>query len=152
MELRQLSHFLAVVDAGSLTLAADREGLTQQALSKSLARLELELGGKLFERAARGMVLSRLGDAIAEHARQVLADAGRLRHAASAELGLQRGANIVMPNLTPPEYRKLYEIYPAKACISETGRECHSCMKARIRGIGRTPGAGPGGRRRKQAR
>lgn len=95
MELRQLSHFLAVVDAGSLTLAADRVGLTQQALSKSLARLELELGGKLFERAARGMVLSRLGDAIAEHARQVLADAGRLRHAASAELGLQRGRLVV---------------------------------------------------------
>ncbi len=75
-----------------------------------------------------------------------------LNLARGRELGLQRGANIVMPNLTPPEYRKLYEIYPAKACISETGRECHSCMKARIRGIGRTPGAGPGGRRRNQAR
>lgn len=95
MELRQLSHFLAVVDAGSLTLAADRVSVTQQALSKSLARLEAELGGKLFERAARGMALSRLGDAIAEHARQVLADAGRLRHAASAELGLQRGRLVV---------------------------------------------------------
>jgi LysR family transcriptional regulator of abg operon len=95
MELRQLSHFLAVVDAGSLTLAADRVGVTQQALSKSLARLETELGGKLFERAARGMTLSRLGDAIAEHARQVLVDAARLRHAASADLGLQRGRLVV---------------------------------------------------------
>lgn len=59
MELRQLSHFLAVVDAGSLTLAADRVGVTQQALSKSLARLETELGGKLFERAARGKTRCR---------------------------------------------------------------------------------------------
>ncbi len=38
------------------------------------------------------------------------------------ELGLQRGANVFMPNLTPLKYRRLYEIYPAKACIEETGR------------------------------
>ncbi len=95
MELRHLSHFLAVADAGSLTLASDRVGVTQQALSKSLTRLETELGGKLFERTARGMAPSRLGEAIVEHARQVLADAGRLRHAASAELGLQRGRLVV---------------------------------------------------------
>ena len=31
-----------------------------------------------------------------------------------------RGANVIMPNLTPPQYRVLYEIYPDKACIGET--------------------------------
>ena len=36
------------------------------------------------------------------------------------ELGLVRGANIVMPNLTPPKYRVHYEIYPNKACIQES--------------------------------
>ncbi len=71
-----------------------------------------------------------------------------LNLAQGRELGLQRGANIVMPNLTPPEYRKLYEIYPAKACIAETGRECHTCMGARIRCLGRELGRGPGGRKR----
>jgi biotin synthase len=71
-----------------------------------------------------------------------------LNLAQGRELGLQRGANIVMPNLTPPEYRKLYEIYPAKACIAETGRECHTCMGARIRRIGREVGRGPGGRKK----
>jgi biotin synthase len=60
------------------------------------------------------------------------------------ELGLQRGANIVMPNLTPPRYRALYEIYPAKACVDETARACHGCLAARIRSIGRVPGQGPG--------
>ncbi|MBM4040413.1 MAG: [FeFe] hydrogenase H-cluster radical SAM maturase HydE, partial [Planctomycetes bacterium] len=35
------------------------------------------------------------------------------------ELGLARGANVVMPNLTPPQYRALYEVYPAKACLFE---------------------------------
>jgi biotin synthase len=72
-----------------------------------------------------------------------------LNLAQGRELGLQRGANIVMPNLTPPRYRVMYEIYPAKACINETSQACAACMQARIISIGRKPGAGPGGRHRK---
>lgn len=64
------------------------------------------------------------------------------------ENGLQRGANVVMPNLTPSQYRVLYEIYPDKACINETARQCNHCLKGRIRSIGRSVGAGPGGRQR----
>lgn len=60
------------------------------------------------------------------------------------ELGLQRGANIVMPNMTPPEYRVYYEIYPAKACIRETADLCNHCITGRIRKIGRDLGQGPG--------
>lgn len=60
------------------------------------------------------------------------------------ELGLQRGANVLMPNLTPPEYRILYEIYPGKACIRENSTQCHGCIKTRIESIGRTIGNGPG--------
>jgi len=60
------------------------------------------------------------------------------------ELGLQRGANVVMPNLTPPLYRSKYEIYPAKACLHETAAECQNCLIQRIRALGRTLGAGRG--------
>jgi biotin synthase len=60
------------------------------------------------------------------------------------ELGLQRGANVLMPNLTPAQYRPLYEIYPAKACIRETADQCHACVMARLHGLGRHPGSGPG--------
>jgi biotin synthase len=67
------------------------------------------------------------------------------------ELGLRRGANVVMPNLTPPHYRKLYQIYPGKACINETAEQCDGCLRGRIRSIGRTVGAGPGARRRTAA-
>ena len=62
------------------------------------------------------------------------------------ERGLLRGANVVVPNLTPPAYRKLYEIYPGKACVSETAEECGSCLPNRIAMIGRVPAHGPGGR------
>lgn len=60
------------------------------------------------------------------------------------ELGLSRGANIVMPNVTPRDYRALYEIYPAKACIDETAADCRSCMTRRILSIGRSVGTGRG--------
>ncbi|MFO1478530.1 MAG: radical SAM protein [Verrucomicrobiota bacterium] len=66
------------------------------------------------------------------------------------ELGLQRGANVCMPNLTPLRYRKLYEIYPGKACIDETGTACNRCLTGRIHRIGRTVGRGPGGRRTRE--
>jgi len=67
--------------------------------------------------------------------------------ASGRELGLTRGANVVMPNVTPPQYRVLYEIYPGKACVHETAAVCQSCMDRRIRSIGRVFGKGPGGRR-----
>ena len=60
------------------------------------------------------------------------------------ELGLMRGGNIVMPNLTPRKYRAMYEIYPAKACIDETADQCRGCMAGRIHSIGRTVGVGRG--------
>ena len=69
-----------------------------------------------------------------------------LNLASGRELGLQRGANVIMPNLTPPRYRVLYEIYPDKACIHETSNECRMCLRVRIESLGRKVGTGQGGR------
>lgn len=65
------------------------------------------------------------------------------------ERGLGSGANVVMPNLTPPPYRDLYEIYPGKACASETAEVCRDCLRRRITAIGRVVGTGPGPRQRR---
>jgi len=62
--------------------------------------------------------------------------------------GLERGANVVMPNLTPPEYRVLYEIYPGKAAVHETADDLAAGVFALIERLGRTAGTGPGGRRK----
>lgn len=62
------------------------------------------------------------------------------------ENGLSRGANVVMPNLTPTKYRRLYEIYPGKACIGETASQCRCCLEGRIGSMGRHVGYGPGSR------
>jgi biotin synthase len=64
------------------------------------------------------------------------------------ELGLERGANVWMPNLTPLKYRALYEIYPGKAKVIDTAEEFHQNLLATLRRIGRVPGKGPGGRKR----
>ena len=75
-----------------------------------------------------------------------------VNRAQGRELGLQRGANVVMPNLTPPQYRAQYEIYPAKACVTETAEECHRCLAARLEALGRPIGVGPGDAPRHAAR
>ena len=62
------------------------------------------------------------------------------------KLGLQAGANVVMPNLTPVKYRRLYEIYPAKACIDESAMDCNQCLRGQIHSLSRFAGQGPGGR------
>jgi 2-iminoacetate synthase len=60
------------------------------------------------------------------------------------ELGLRRGANVVMPNLTPLQYRVHYTIYPGKACLNETAEVCQGCLETRIAAVGRTVGTGRG--------
>jgi biotin synthase len=60
------------------------------------------------------------------------------------ELGLVRGANVLMPNLTPQQYRIHYEIYPNKACLYETDKLFDDCIKMRIKSIGRSIGTGLG--------
>lgn len=71
------------------------------------------------------------------------------------ELGLQRGANVVMPNVTPQPYRALYQIYPSKAGSRETAEESYQtvtrCIFALGRSIGKGPGASPNWLRRHQA-
>jgi biotin synthase len=67
------------------------------------------------------------------------------------ELGLARGANVVMPNLTPAPYRALYEIYPEKACLNETAEASRLWLADRLRSLGRQVGRGPGGRKRSSA-
>ena len=67
-----------------------------------------------------------------------------LNPAQGYERGLARGANVVMPNLTPARYRADYAIYPNKACIAEEGDESIGRLMARLERMGRPPGVGRG--------
>jgi LysR family hca operon transcriptional activator len=73
MELRHLRYFVAVADAGSLTVAAQRMLHTSQpSLSRQIRDLEDEVGAELLTRRARGIVLTPAGRAFLDHARSVL--------------------------------------------------------------------------------
>jgi DNA-binding transcriptional LysR family regulator len=61
--------FLATAEAGSLSAAARRLGLTQPTLSRQVAALEAELGVTLFERIGKKLVLTEAGESLLEHAR-----------------------------------------------------------------------------------
>jgi biotin synthase len=52
--------------------------------------------------------------------------------------GLKAGANVLMPNFTPLKYKRLYEIYPGKRCISEPTGACAFCMASLAGSVGRT--------------
>jgi LysR family hca operon transcriptional activator len=73
MELRHLRYFVAVAEAGSLTVAAERKLRTSQpSLSRQIRDLEDEVGAQLLKRNARGIELTPAGRTFLDHARSVL--------------------------------------------------------------------------------
>jgi LysR family hca operon transcriptional activator len=73
MELRHLRYFVAVAEAGSLTVAAEQTLHTSQpSLSRQIRDLEGEVGAQLLRRRARGIELTPAGRAFLDHARSVL--------------------------------------------------------------------------------
>ena len=57
-------------------------------------------------------------------------------HPQGRELGIQAGANVVMPNLSPTDVRKKYALYDNKICTGEESAQCKDCLNARMRSIG----------------
>ncbi len=52
------------------------------------------------------------------------------------ELGLKAGANVMMPNLTPTDARKQYDLYDNKICMDEEAAKCRLCQEGRVRSVG----------------
>ncbi len=83
MELRHLRYFVAVAEAGSLTVAAEQTLHTSQpSLSRQIRDLEDEVGARLLTRRARGIELTPAGRAFLEHARSVLSQVAAATEAA----------------------------------------------------------------------
>lgn len=101
--------------------------------------------GGTFDLACRMMALTRLllpdANIPATTAMETLQPDGRM-------LALQRGANVVMPNVTDTDYRKMYMLYPGKICLNDAPADCRSCVTDKIMGIGRTVSQNQGFRRK----
>src|SRR3954470_21861377 len=96
MEVRQLEHFIAVVEEQHFTRAARRCNLSQSALSASVRALERELGTPLFVRSTRAVAVTDEGRALLSKAWAVLnavaaardaVDASRVRLGGSFRVG-----------------------------------------------------------------
>jgi len=72
MELRQLRYFVAIVDHGSLSRAAQVLHVAQPALTQQLRQLEEELGAQLLHRSAQGVLSTDAGKVFYEHAQAIL--------------------------------------------------------------------------------
>ncbi|MEW6640974.1 MAG: LysR substrate-binding domain-containing protein [Pseudomonadota bacterium] len=119
MELRHLRYFVAVADAGSLTVAAEQKLHTSQpSLSRQIRDLEEEVGTSLISRSAQGVELTSAGKAFLDHARMALVQAEAAREAAlraaqpakpTFALGFISGAEI---GLLPGVDRLLRDQFP----------------------------------------
>ena len=108
---RMLRTFLAVLETGSVTLAADRLGLTQSAVSHALERLREVLADPLFVKSGRGIAATARAEALAAPARRLLEDLELLGRrpqfvAQDTELVLTVAANDFQRDLLLPAFQK----------------------------------------------
>ncbi|HEX4251028.1 MAG TPA: LysR family transcriptional regulator [Pseudonocardia sp.] len=91
LDSRHLTAFLAIVEHGSVGRAAAAFGLTQPALSRTLRKLETDLGAPLFERHTTGMVLTEYGATLLPRARLIAAESHRAVEDVRGLRGLSAG-------------------------------------------------------------
>ena len=123
IELVQLQHLVAVSEHGTISAAAEALHLSQPGLTRSLQRLEAELGVSLFDRKRNRAALNRLGEMAVIRARAVLASVNELgEELRSFEVRLSA---ITIGSCGPAPMwdlaAELGERYPEKTIASELG-------------------------------
>lgn len=110
-KLRALQAFIAIVDRGSLTAAADTLGLSLPAVVRTLAALESSLNARLLNRTTRRLSLTDEGRQYLERARRIVADLDE----ADRALGAQRTEPAGALRVTAPVLFGQYHVAPAIA-------------------------------------
>ncbi|WP_170984301.1 LysR family transcriptional regulator [Rhodoligotrophos defluvii] len=102
MKLSQIRYFVAVYEEGSFTAAARRENATQSGLSMQIKELEAAMGAVLFIRQSSGVVPTRIGNRLYEHATQLLRQVSDIKQDISTMAGAVTGQVHVglMPTFT----------------------------------------------------
>src|SRR3982751_6830406 len=103
MELHQLRYLLAVAKTGNFSRAAEQCHVSQPSLSQQIAKLEAELGERLFSRLKRSAVLPSSGEALVLRAGRILSevDAARRDVADAAEQVRGRVSLGALPTIAP---------------------------------------------------
>ncbi|NVD40175.1 LysR family transcriptional regulator [Ensifer sp. HO-A22] len=90
LDAKALKIFMAVARIGSIRGAAEHMGLAPSVVSRQIADTEREIGLALFERTARGTVLTDAGELVLEHGKRVLEDNGLLAEQLDQIRGVQQ--------------------------------------------------------------
>jgi LysR family nitrogen assimilation transcriptional regulator len=104
MELRQLRYFKAIADARSFVRGARQLYVAQPALSRSIARLEEEIGQPLFVRHSAGVTLTEAGIRLYDHVGSVLGRLQMLKDEMAAQMGTPYG---VIAFGAPPSFQSV---------------------------------------------
>lgn len=118
MDVVQLKTLIHVAELGSLSKAADRLHIAQPALSRQIRQLEKELGGYLFDRHGRGMVITDLGREVLEHAVRIMDELESIRSVVAGGRSSYRGTVVIGTTptvaeiITVPLVRKIKLIHP----------------------------------------
>jgi len=91
MYLKQIHYFVTIAESASMSAASAKIHIAQPALSSQVAKLEDELGVKLFTRHRRGVTLTAPGEIFLEHARKILTDIDSAREAVRSVDNAPRG-------------------------------------------------------------
>ena len=100
-ELRQMRYIVAVARERNFTRAAEQLHVAQQALSQQVRAVEQMLGAQLFDRAARPIKLTAVGEIFVQEAKRALSAAERVQERTAAAARGELGSSSHSPRTTP---------------------------------------------------
>lgn len=139
MEFDQLRYFLRVADLANFTRAAEELGVSQPALSRSIQRLEEELGQPVFERQGRSLSLTDAGTLLQGRALQILSliEDTKAKICDDGQSGRVRVGAIptIAPYFLPEVLQRFSEEFPRATLIVQESTTDHllkSCTQGEI--------------------
>lgn len=124
---RHLENFLALYEAQNMHVAADKKGISQPALTKSLKLLESEVGAQLFVRTSRGLEPTDIGEILYKHARAIDQEArfvtlniDELQRKLGGQMRIGVG-QVLAVSVFPEVLVAFHEQFPSVRVIAEAG-------------------------------
>ncbi len=121
MEIHQLEYFVAIVDTGSFSRAAEHCNVAQPSLSQQIKKLEVEIGHLLFDRLGRTVVLTDAGRMLVPKARSILEEMQGIRVSIQSDIQDGQGTlavgfiPTVSPFVLPSVIRRFSREFPGAA-------------------------------------
>ena len=132
MELRQLEYFVAIVETGSFSQAAERCNVAQPSLSQQIIKLENEFGCQLFDRLGRTIAITEAGRLLYPRARSILSDVRQAKYTIMADYFPARSSLAVgiIPTLGP--YLLYHTVRSFKQAYPEASLLVHEDVTDRL--------------------